>query len=158
MGITVSEPFRIRAATIDDLDALQRLETAYFGDDQFTRAQLKHLLTRAHASTHILLYGESVAGSATMVWRKGSRIGRLYSIVIDRVAQGRGFGARLLKWCEDEAMARGCDRICLEVRVDNKAAILLYQRHGYDIVGSLPGYYADGSNGLKMLKRLPVSS
>ena len=145
---------RIRTATLEDLDALQHLEATYFGEDQFSRAQLRYLITKANASTHILLFNGSIAGSTTMVWRKGSRLARLYSIVIAKEAQGRGMGARLLRHCEIEAAERNCDRVGLEVRASNKAAITLYVRHGYEIIGSLPGYYTDGSNGLKMLKRL----
>jgi ribosomal-protein-alanine N-acetyltransferase len=154
MGMIVVEQSRIRTATLADLDALQFLEATYFGEDQFSRSQLRHLISKAHANTYVLLFNNAIVGSATMVWRKGSRLGRLYSIVVAREAQGRGLGAKLLRRCESDAAEQNCDRISLEVRSDNKSAITLYIRHGYEIVGSLPGYYADGSNGLKMLKRL----
>ena len=154
MGIIVPEQSHVRTATPADLDALHHLEATHFGDDQFSRTQLRHLITRANATSYVLEYNGRVAGAATMVWRKRSRIGRLYSIVIAREAQGLGFGAQLLRHCEEDALKRGCDRLNLEVRADNKSAIMLYTRRGYEIVGSLPGYYADGSNGLKMMKKL----
>ena len=91
-----------------------------------------------------------------MVWRKNSRIGRLYSIVISSTIQGRGLGALLLAKCEAEAKRRGCTRVSLEVRADNRPAIALYLKHGYEIIDSLPGYYHDGSNGLKMVKQIGV--
>lgn len=148
----------IRTATLDDLDILLRFESTYFGLDQFTRQQVRYLLTRANAITYVLEHNGEIVGSATMVWRKNSTTGRLYSIVVDKAAQGKGFAARLLKSCEDEAARRGCTRVSLEVRVDNRAAILLYERHGYVAEGTLLDYYADGSDGLKMTKEMTAAA
>jgi electron transfer flavoprotein alpha subunit len=41
----------------------------------------------------------------------------------------------------------------LEVRADNAAAVALYQRQGYDVVGRTAEYYEDGSDALRMRKR-----
>lgn len=152
--MTAAESVRIRPATLDDLEILHRFETTYFGLDQFTRQQVRYLLTRAHATTLVLEHNDEVVAAATMVWRKNSLTGRLYSIVVDEKAQGKGFAAKLLGSCEEEARRRGCVRINLEVRVDNRAAILLYERHGYVAEETLVNYYADGSNGLRMTKDL----
>ena len=56
--------------------------------------------------------------------------------------------------CEDTAIRRGCATLSLEVRADNQRAIVFYQRHGYRITKSLPGYYDDGLSGLRMVKDL----
>ena len=154
MGISVLDAIRIRQALLRDLDTLHQLEITHFGDDQFSRSQLRHLITRANATSYVIEYDNAIAGSAIMVWRKNSRIGRLYSILISKQAQGHGLGAILLSRCESDAKKRGCTHVSLEVRADNRAAISLYLKHGYEITDSLPGYYHDGSNGLKMVKRL----
>ncbi len=157
MGISVPDALRIRPATLRDLDTLHQLEVTHFGDDQFSRSQLRHLITRANATSYVVEKGHDVAdvaGSAIMVWRKNSRIGRLYSILISRDAQGHGLGAKLLARCESDAKKRGCTHVTLEVRTDNRPAIAMYLKHGYEITDSLPGYYHDGSNGLKMVKQL----
>ncbi len=93
-------------------------------------------------------------GSAITAWRKSSAIGRLYSIVIDPAFQGRGLGTQLLQACEDAAVERACDRVRLEVRVDNRRAIALYERLGYHVTEPLPEYYADHCGALRMLKTL----
>lgn len=154
MGLSVPDAVRIRHATVRDLDILHHLEITHFGDDQFSRPQLRHLILRANATSYVVEIGHDVVGSAIMVWRKNSRIGRLYSILIVRSAQGRGLGAKLLARCESDARRHKCDRVTLEVRADNRAAIAMYLKHGFEIIDSLPGYYADGSNGLKMVKGL----
>lgn len=144
----------IRPATTADLDRIEQLENECFGEDRFSRSQIVYLLTKANGSPLILQYGELVAGAAFMLWRKGSGVGRLFSIAVDQSIRGKGLGAYFLTACEDLARQRGCHTVALEVRADNKPAIGLYKRFGYVITGDLPGYYADGSNGLAMKKRL----
>ncbi|MEW6050612.1 MAG: N-acetyltransferase [Candidatus Zixiibacteriota bacterium] len=148
-----SEP-TIRPATLADLPRIEQLEADCFGEDRFTRAQLRYLLTKANCTPLALDLEGRLVGSAFMLWRKGSRVGRLFSIAIDGRIRGKGLGAFLLTACEQAAIKRGCRTISLEVRADNKAAIGLYKRFGYQITGDLPGYYADGANGLAMRKSL----
>jgi GNAT superfamily N-acetyltransferase len=45
-------------------------------------------------------------------------------------ARGRGLGARILAWLEDEARRRGVQRLFLEVEPGNRA-ITLYRRAGF---------------------------
>ncbi len=144
----------MRIGTVKDLDTLVRLEKAGFAADRFEREQLLYLLAKAHATTLIVEQDGQVCGAAIMAWRRNSSVGRLYSIVIDPTFQGRGLGSKLLQACEAVARQRGCDRVSLEVRADNRRAIGMYERHGYRMKGALPGYYADGGTGLRMVKGL----
>jgi Peptidase_C39 like family/Acetyltransferase (GNAT) family len=59
-----------------------------------------------------------------------------------------------LQACEDAAVERGCDRVSLEARVDNKRAIAMYEHLGYGMIEPLPAYYADSCAGLRMVKTL----
>jgi ribosomal protein S18 acetylase RimI-like enzyme/predicted double-glycine peptidase len=144
----------VRMATVKDLDALVRLEKIGFSSDQFDRDQILYLLSEANATAFVVEHDGQVCGAAIMAWRKNAAIGRLYSIVIDPLFQGCGLGSKLLQVCEDAAVDRGCDRVSLEVRVDNKRAIALYERRGYSVTEPLPEYYADGGAGLRMVKTL----
>jgi ribosomal protein S18 acetylase RimI-like enzyme len=144
----------VRTATVKDLDAFVRLEKAGFTSDQFDREQLRYLLDEANATGLIIEQAGQSCGAAIMAWRKNSQVGRLYSIVIDPIFQGRGLGRKLLQACEDMALARGCEHLSLEVRADNRRAIIMYRHHGYQMTQLLPGYYADGTDGLRMVKPL----
>jgi ribosomal protein S18 acetylase RimI-like enzyme len=150
----MSAPLTARVGTIDDLDALTRLEQAAFAVDGFHRKQLRYLLTRAHASVYVADENGIVRGSAIMLWRQRSKVGRLYSIATDPSVQGRGVGRLLLQTCETAAVQRGCRYVSLEVRVSNLAAITFYERHGYLAVEALPGFYEDGADGIRMRKAL----
>ena len=55
-------------------------------------------------------------------------------------------------WLED--ILRGCDRMRLEVRMDNIAAIGFYEGLGFSDTAVLPGYYEDGAHAFVMRKEL----
>ena len=46
---------------------------------------------------------------------------------MDAKARGMGLGKRLMKWAEDKAKERNCDRILLEVIGTNTGARRLYR-------------------------------
>jgi [ribosomal protein S18]-alanine N-acetyltransferase len=144
----------VREGTVHDLDALTRLEQVAFAADGFRRTQLRYLLTRANASVYIADEAGDVRGSAIMLWRQRAKVGRLYSIATDPAARGRGVGRLLLQTCEAAAVQRDCRSVSLEVRITNLAAITFYERHGYRVSEELPGFYADGTDAIRMRKNL----
>lgn len=56
-------------------------------------------------------------------------------------SQGLGIGRRLLRELMSFLHPCGCEKIFLEVAVDNKAAIALYVSEGFKVVGTRPNYY-----------------
>ena len=56
-------------------------------------------------------------------------------------AQGRGHGRRLLRALLQLARGRGAQRVFLEVRPSNAAAIALYHDEGFNEIGRRPRYY-----------------
>jgi [ribosomal protein S18]-alanine N-acetyltransferase len=53
----------------------------------------------------------------------------------------RGVASALLQWVLDAAEREGAVRSTLEVRRSNDAARLLYERFGFTVAGTRPGYY-----------------
>lgn len=91
---------------------------------------------------------------ALTVFRRGSRVARVYSIAVAADARGRGLASALLADAERIGVARGAERVSLEVRGDNPAAIRLYERRGYVFKGIYPDYYEDGADARRYEKRL----
>ena len=56
-------------------------------------------------------------------------------------AQGRGHGRQLLRHVLRLARGRGAQRVFLEVRPSNAAAIALYHGEGFNEIGRRPRYY-----------------
>jgi ribosomal protein S18 acetylase RimI-like enzyme len=155
MGLDVTNNDEIiRTAQLKDIDALEHLEQEAFGLDRFNRKQLHYLLSKARSTVLVLEQRRMVVGAAIILWRKDSSVGRLYSMVTAPSFQGHQLGTRLLQACENIAAQCGCKVMSLEVRTDNQRAISFYERHGYKVLKSLPGFYADGTSGFRMLKNL----
>jgi ribosomal protein S18 acetylase RimI-like enzyme len=145
----------VRTATPADLDALVALELSAFSGDRMSRRQYRrHLASPGAAVLVAEAPGEGLLGSALVFFRKGSARARLYSIATAPAARGRGIGARLLAAAERAARERGCRALRLEVRVDNAAAIALYERAGYRRIGRYAGYYEDGADAWRYEKTL----
>ena len=143
----------LRTARPDDLPALLALE-AQFPGDRLSARQMRHHLANPRAVMRVLAESGALLGYSLVLARAGSRRARLYSIAVERAARGRGLGAVLLRDAEVTARRRGHDRLGLEVRTDNRAAIALYEQAGYHRTGSLPAYYQDGQDGLRFEKSL----
>lgn len=154
MGAKTRVRGQIREAWPRDEDAIVRLEHQGFRRDGFDRRQIRHLLTRANATCWIAEGRGETLGAAIMLWREGSTVGHLYSIVVHPKFRGRGLGNRLLRVCERAARRRGCERMSLEVRADNRRARRLYEGLGYRVTGFLRDYYQGGSAGLRLVKIL----
>lgn len=148
-------PSPIRRANLTDLDALERLEELSFVEaDRSSRKHLRFLLREANATNLVVEHAGVVAGAATVLWRRNAYTGRLYSIATDPALRGRGLGERLLEAVEEDARKHGCTRMRLEVRPENATARGFYTRRGYKESGTIPGFYGDGMDAVRMVKRL----
>ena len=86
------------------------------------------------------------------LYREGTRVARLYSLIVSPEHRGQGIATALLNAGERDAVARDRDRVRLEVRVSNVPAIRLYERHGFRVMAKLPSYYPDGESAARMEK------
>lgn len=67
----------------------------------------------------------------------------LLNLCIAPRAQGLGLGGYLLEKTIELGRWHRCERIFLEVRPSNAAALALYHRAGFNEIGRRPGYYPD---------------
>jgi ribosomal protein S18 acetylase RimI-like enzyme len=51
----------------------------------------------------------------------------------------------------DQLRSRGGQKIFLEVRTDNMAAVRLYEKAGFAVCKPLPNYYGPGIGGVRMV-------
>ncbi|MHA1304466.1 MAG: ribosomal protein S18-alanine N-acetyltransferase [Candidatus Heimdallarchaeaceae archaeon] len=70
----------------------------------------------------------------------------ILSIAILEEHRGKGYGEKLLHFFIEEVKNLGFDKIRLEVRPDNEVAISLYEKCGFEFVGTLRKYYEDNSD------------
>lgn len=143
---------RIRQGHRADVDAMLALE-AVFPSDRMSRRSVRRFLTVSTARVLVAVNGAgAMLGNLIGLRRVGSRALRIYSVVVAPEARGLGIGQRLVEALQALALAEGCDRVTLEVRADNAAARALYAKLGYREAALLPGYYEDGSDGLRLVR------
>ena len=141
----------VRRAAAGDIGALLQRE-ADFPTDRLDRRHLRHLLARANADVFVLDCAGAAVANVVTLYRRGSRSARIYSLAVAPMHRGRGLGAMLLAAAEMAAQQRGCERIALEVRPDNAAALQLYTGRGYTVTETRQGFYEDGSDALRLAK------
>jgi len=81
-------------------------------------------------------------------------------ITLDVLATYRrqSVGSLLLAAGEEEAASRSVTTMYLETATTNKAAIALWQKHGYRETGTIENYYGRGENAFEMQKRIERNS
>lgn len=151
---TTSPPFRIRTAIARDLEQLLALERAAFTTDHLSPRQYHRHLHSPTAVVLVAVDATELLGKALVFFRQRSDVARLYSIAVAQRARGRGVAKALLEAAAAAARLRGCQRLRLEVRQDNVAAIALYERLGYRRFGARSGYYEDGADAWRYEKHL----
>lgn len=66
------------------------------------------------------------------------RVMVLHTLVVDPLAQGRGYGRAFVDFYQDHARARGCPYLRMDTNVKNTAARRMYAKLGFAEVGVIP--------------------
>jgi ribosomal-protein-alanine N-acetyltransferase len=80
--------------------------------------------------------------------------GHIITIDVLPDARGAGAGSRLLCVAEDRLRAARCHYVFLETAVDNRTALAFYKAHHYNVIKTIPRYYAGGVDALVLKKDL----
>lgn len=99
-------------------------------------------MAQKHSRTYLVArHSGEVVGYAGMMFM--AREAHVTNIAVDPEFHGRKVGSRLLLSLINEAIARGCEVVSLEVRVSNLIAQSMYEKFGFAEVGRRKGYYIE---------------
>ena len=112
------------------------------------------------ALTYSVLIGSPEQGEAWVADEQGTIAGfasfrvvdteaELLNIAVHPQQRRKGCGSLLIEHILNEAARLGVERVFLEVRVSNQAALLLYERFGFRQIGRRRGYYPAPSSHLR---------
>jgi len=148
----------------DDLNTLWSIDVQCFPPGiAYTPAELAAFIGGWKAFTLVAEVGSPEADSAEQPVRVAGFLVAQYGrrkaghiITIDVLAQFRrgGVGSRLLNAAEERLIASDCNTVFLETAVDNAAALAFYKRNRYDVIRTIPRYYASGVDALVLEKDL----
>jgi ribosomal-protein-alanine N-acetyltransferase len=136
-----------------DLDAIAGLEAAAF-HDPWPREMLAYELCNPFSV--LLMAGVSPAGppGAYAAFRHAAGEAELLRVAVHPEARRRGL-ARALLLAGFERLRQAGVQVCfLEVRVENKPAIALYESLGFSWVGLRRAYYQDGADAMVFVLEL----
>lgn len=134
----MDDPFRIRPATLDDLDRLAALERECF-TDSWSREALSDTLRSATARGWVGETAAGVMGYAVVAVVGGGA--EILTLGVARACRRQGLARRLLESVRAEVAREGVEEVWLEVRVSNTAARTLYESLGYRVAGMRRAYY-----------------
>ena len=151
---------KLRTARLNDLDAINDIETDCFDSDLcWTRDEFAVLLARPKTLSMIFSMAvlpatettpETVAGyGLARIERDGN--GAILSMAILKSFRGQGVGAKILKNLCKGLHKKGATEISLEVEVTNQVALRLYKNFGFVSTAPLPDYYGPGRDGVQMV-------
>jgi ribosomal protein S18 acetylase RimI-like enzyme len=144
----------IRQAKPHDLEELLRIENSSFSGDRLTRKRMQRLMASPTCRFTVEEHEGQVRGMAVLLFKQGGRSTRLYSLATDDRQRGAGVASALLEEVERWSHREGFDRLSLEVRDDNAAAIGFYERRGYQRGKDIPAFYEDGHTARRYVKDL----
>lgn len=133
----------------DDLGAVLEIERSSFPQDPYPARLFLLLALREPALFLVAERDARVVGYAIGALDPGGT-GRIVSIAVDPGKRRRGVGRRLSEELLQRLERAGADRVVLETRVGNEPAIGLWRQLGFEVAGTLPGYYGDGGDALLM--------
>jgi ribosomal-protein-alanine N-acetyltransferase len=144
---------RLRSYFPSDFETLYRIDQICFPKGiAYGRFEMKVYL-RARGSYCLLAEsGGNVAGF--ILAELAPDEGHIVTLDVLEDYRRQGIGSLLLSAAENEMVSRGGKRMVLETATTNKAAIALWNKHGYRETGIIENYYGLGQNALKMQKLL----
>jgi ribosomal protein S18 acetylase RimI-like enzyme len=150
----IKKKINSEAATLEHLEQLLELEEQCFATDRLSRRSMRRFLANDQSVFLVALQGKVCVGYLLIIFHRGTRLARLYSIAVGSDWQGQGIARKLMDAGETEASHRGALHFRLEVNHTNTHAINLYRSLGFVEFGLLPDYYDDHSDALRMQKRI----
>ena len=152
--------WRMRRATVDDLDAVMAIETSVFVTDAWSRDGMRQELASPDG-WYLVATPESddtlIEGYAGLQVLPGAPDADVQTIAVLPHARGRGLGRTLMTQLLNEARRRGVREVFLEVRADNPGAQALYLSLGFEQIAVRPRYYMpDGVDAFVMRLAVPA--
>ena len=141
----------IRTARRDDLNELVAIEQRCFTTNRLSRRRLHYMVHNPKARMLVFEEQGVVCGYLLTFVHARSKLARHYSLAVLPQHRRKGIAERLLKTMEDQCGKMG---VKLEIRADNKMAMTLYARLGYQMRRRIESFYEDGMDALEMVKML----
>ncbi len=135
-----------------DIGGLVELEELCFDTDRLDAKHFHYFLKKPSALVVTTKHKKKIISGAIVLFRKNSKIARLYSIAVHPDYRRLGVAQAILDFVERSCRKFRCSEIRLEVKNNNRRAIKFYRKNGYEAFGEYENFYEDGMDALRMRK------
>lgn len=142
--------YLIREMVLDDIPEVIKGEEKVFGESLGYDLFFSELKFNPYAHYVVLEIDKVIAGYIGF-WVEGETASLVNFYVLEEY-QGEGFGQMLLDFVLEVCETSKVDVLSLEVRVNNKKAISLYEKNNFTISHTRKNYYNNGEDAYVMLK------
>jgi ribosomal-protein-alanine N-acetyltransferase len=149
-------PFTIRDFQQPDFDVLWLIDQECFAQGIAYSKQELRLYMRRRGSFTLVAVDEKGSILGFIVAHSGVT-GHIITIDVVASARRDGVGSQLLQAAEARLREVGSRAVSLETAVDNRPALMFYERHGYKVIKTFPRYYSNGVDALVLRKPLEAS-
>ena len=132
-----------RIASVSDAPLLTALHAECFGDASWSLTQITDSL--ALTTTYALIASEAGVPHGFIFCQIAAGEADILTLCVAPSARRKGAAHLLLETLLAEVRGQHVQRVFLEVAVDNKAALALYQRAGFLSTGIRKNYYHRGA-------------
>ncbi len=137
----------IRRASREDLEEVLQVERESF-DVPWSKGMFEHEVFREEGLFLVARDRQGLLGYADVIFILEE--GHVANLAVKKDRRREGVATLLVLVMIKASMARGIRFFTLEVRRSNQAAINLYHKFGFEIIGERRHYYMDGEDALIM--------
>jgi ribosomal-protein-alanine N-acetyltransferase len=153
----VSTTFKIREAMALDLPTLVGMEKKLFSDSPWSMGQFKEEFKGVPKSRFFLVAVDTenqiIGYAGALVVAPGVEADVLTVGVLPEHRK-QGIASAFMSELEDWSLEKGAPAMMLEVAVENKPAISLYEKLGYSTISTRQNYYGPALDAFVMRKEL----
>jgi ribosomal protein S18 acetylase RimI-like enzyme len=147
----------IRLATAADVMAIADMSKEYIEHGlgwSWTPTRIAAAINDESTNVAVVHLPAGMVGFGIMHY--GERMAHLALLAVHPMQRKRGLATRLVSWLEKCADTAGIERIRVEARADNPAALVFYQKRGYTQTDRLAKYYRGVLDAVRFEKTLRI--
>ena len=133
--------YQIRIASEADLEKIMHIEKACFGNDAWSKSNMKSELLAPHTTYVVAEESDSLIGYAGLSKLASSTSSDIQTIAVSESHRGLGVGRKLIESLLDFARKQNAKEVFLEVREDMPTPQKLYLSLGFTAIDRRENYY-----------------
>jgi [ribosomal protein S18]-alanine N-acetyltransferase len=143
---------KLRKLTPKDWERILEIEKSSFPVDGYSKRRIFRLCKLNAGNFILAVSGGKPVGYLLACPKKGSM--DINSIAVDAAYRNLGIGKKLMIFAIEKSRAMKLNKVFLEVRINNEAAVNFYKKLGFTAVKVIKKYYKDGNSAQKMVLNL----